>query len=431
MFIEKYLLVLDYLPSRIHEIKLIKDYIQDKYNLDMVIISDFLSGEEGKLCDHVYHVPVSSPNYQDEVLKLIDSLEMKCVGILPFMDAVSGHAASLAKKLNVYGDDAVLSFAGINKLQFREQEKVLSRFLLAQDIVIPNLARINSYEQLSDFFGLCASGVVIKPVDGRANIGVKIVKDHELLKSSYEETLQTTPNSVIIAEELIEFDSEFSYDGVGSLHFLTQKVNQVGEYPVELGQIVPAQCPAINQLALMKAGQSMNLISGQRYGAFHNEIKLNSSTGETFLVETNRRPAGMHIWEMAAKVFNISLHKIWADHLIQGYSDTMTLPQANGSAFIINLVAPKDGVIKEGFDGVLLKEKTTSLVQELLYKYQYEILYTKIKITENSMVYKIPKTNNDFCGYVCVYINNAEVNHLELMQMINSSWQLLIQEFIV
>ncbi|MDR0218305.1 MAG: hypothetical protein LBI71_05385 [Enterobacteriaceae bacterium] len=430
MSIKKYLLVLDYLPARIDELKLIKDYIHDKYALDMVIISDLLSGDENKFCHHVFHLPVSSPDYQGEVLKLMASLEMECVCILPFMDAVSGHAAALAKKLGIYGDDAILSFAGINKLQYREQEKVLANFLIAQNIVIPRSTKIDNYGQLDDFFGLCQSGIVIKPTDGRANIGVKAVKNYSLLKSSYEETLQAAHQSVIIAEELIEFDAEFSYDGVGTLSFLTQKVNQIGEYPVEIGQIVPAQCSPLNSLSLIKAGQSMNLISGQRYGAFHNEIKLNSSTGETFLVETNRRPAGMHIWDMANKVFDISLQKIWVDHLVQGYSDINTIPKAHGSAFIMNLVSPKDGVIRKGFDENIVKQKFMSLVHDLLQSYQYEIISTKIKVTENSQVYKIPKTNNEFCGYVCVYIKSQEVNHLECMNAINCLWQSLIQEFI-
>ncbi|MCL2893928.1 ATP-grasp domain-containing protein [Brenneria tiliae] len=426
----KYLLVLDYLPSRINEIIYIRDYVKEKYNLDMVIISDMLSGEEEKVCRHVYHLPISSEDYIEAVLKILQSIGMECACILPFMDAVSGHAAILAKKLELYGDDPVLSFAGINKIQFREQEKLLSQYLTAQQIVVPKSVKVDTYEQLEHFFDDCGSGIVIKPIDGRANIGVRAVTQREQLKSSYDATLLAAQGNSILAEELIAFDSEFSFDGVGILSFLTQKVIQSGEYPVELGQIVPAQCSGAHCLALIKAGQSMNLISGQRYGAFHNEIKLNSSTGETFLVETNRRPAGMRIWDMANKVFNISLHDIWLDHLIKGYSDRFVIPEAQGSGFLVNLLSPKDGCVAVDFCDAIIKEKLVNCLTKILDRYQYEIIAIKINIAENSLVHNIPKTNNDFCGYVCVYIKDSKVNHRDIMQVINQAWGMLIQEYI-
>ncbi|KFX05786.1 hypothetical protein KP22_07920 [Pectobacterium betavasculorum] len=427
---KKYLLVLDYLPARIHDLKIIKEYVKTQYDLDMVIISDMLSGEENNLCDHVYHLPISTENYEDEVIKLIQNVEMACACILPFMDAVSGHAAVIAKKLGLYGDDAKLSFAGIDKLIFREQESILETFLHAQNIVTPRSTRVNDYPQLKAFFESCSSGVVIKPVDGRANIGVKIVKAMESLEASYAATRQAAPGSIIIAEELIAFDSEFSYDGVGVLSFLTQKVSQCGEYPVELGQIVPAQCSPTQALALVKAGQSMNLLSGQRYGAFHNEIKLDLATDKTFLVETNRRPAGMRIWDMANKVFGLSLQKIWVDYLVQGFSDVNVIPEPRGSAFIINLRAPEDGTIKAGFNKEFIVNETASLVKNVLNEYKCQIIDVKVNIKENSPVYKIPKTNNDFCGYVCVYIEKENINHPELMDMINTSWQSIIKDYI-
>lgn len=427
----RYLLVLDYLPARINELKIIKDYIKEKYSLDMVIISDMLSGLEKEFCQYVYHLPVSSPDYQEEVLKILAALDMQCACVLPFMDAVSGHAASIADKLGVYGDSPDLSFAGINKLKFREQESVLARFLRAQSITLPKWMQIDNYEQLSDFFKSCPAGVVIKPVDGRANIGVRVVKHHSELYQSYQNTLEVVSDSTIIAEELIEFDSEFSFDGVGALSFLTQKFCQTGEYPVELGQIVPAQCSPSSALALIKAGQSMNLISGQRYGAFHNEIKLNSTTGQTFLVETNRRPAGMRIWDMANRVFGISLQKIWVDHLIQGYADTLVIPQAMGSAFLINLVSPVDGTLSADKVQKEIQDKTASLVNTLLAKYDYEIIDIKINIKGNSHLYRTPKTNNEFCGYVCVYIRDAKVDHIQLMNLINTSWQSMMNKEII
>ncbi|ELQ9311457.1 hypothetical protein R3D73_004473 [Serratia marcescens] len=426
---EKYLLVLDYLPMRINELVSIKKYAKEKYDLEMVIISEQLSGEEKGFFDYVYHLPVSSHNYQDEVLNIIQKIDMQCVCILPFMDAVSGHAAVIAKKMGLYGDSAELSFAGIDKLRFREQESILKEFLDAQSIAIPRYSEIISYNQLVDFFKLCPAGIVIKPTDGRANIGVKVIKDLDQLEESYKSTRQISPDSKIIAEELIGFDAEFSYDGVGVLSFLTQKVIQKGEYPVELGQIVPAQCSATQTLALIKAGQCINLISGQRYGAFHNEIKLNTSTEETFLVETNRRPAGMRIWDMANKVYGVSLQHIWVDHLIQGYSDTQCMPPV-GSAFLINLLSPKDGVISRKMNIEAVKEKTISLVKELFSSFNYEIIGIKINIKENTIVYKIPKTNNEFCGYVCVYMNEPNVHHQELMNSIVTAWMEMIAEYI-
>lgn len=428
---KKYLLVLDYLPARINELKIIKDYINEKYSLDMVIISDMLSGLEKEFCQHVYHLSVSSPDYQEDVINILASLDMQCVCILPFMDAVSGHAASIADKLGVYGDNTDLSFAGIDKLKFREQESVLAHFLRAQSITLPQWRKIDNFNQLSEFFKSCPAGVVIKPVDGRANIGVRVIKDDKELYDSYQNTLEVVADSTIIAEELMAFDSEFSFDGVGALSFLTQKLCQPGEYPVELGQIVPAQCSPSSALALIKAGQSMNLISGQRYGAFHNEIKLNSHTGQTFLVETNRRPAGMRIWDMANKVFGISLQRIWVDYLIQGYADTLVIPQATGSAFLINLVSPVDGILHADSVQQKIEDKTASLVNTLLAGYNYEIIHIKINIKGNSRLYRTPKTNNEFCGYVCVYIRDAKIDHIQLMNLINTSWQSMMKEEII
>ncbi len=138
----------------------------------------------------------------------------------------------------------------------------------------------------------------------------------------------------------------------------------------------------------------------------------------------------MRIWDMANKVFGISLQKIWVDHLVQGFSDTRAIPEPIGSAFLINLLAPEDGTIKTEMNPELIKNEMASLVKEILNEYKYEIIDIKVNVKGNSPVYKIPKTNNDFCGYVCVYIDKEKINHAELMSLINKSWQSIIKDYI-
>ncbi|WP_236637387.1 ATP-grasp domain-containing protein [Photorhabdus australis] len=426
----RYLLVLDYLPARIGEIANIRDYIRHNYSLELVIISDMLSGEEKDITPFVYHIPVRTENYVDSVMAVIAELKMTCAGILPFMDAVSGYAAVIAKKLNVYGDDPELSFAGIEKYQFRQQETQILPLLMAQRIKTPRYTFINDIKELEEFYDSVPYGVIIKPNCGRANLGVVAVKDRSKISAAFAQSVAQSGGNQILAEELITFDTEYSYDGIGCMAFLTQKVSQKGEFPVEIGQIVPAQCDGRNVIALHKAGQAMNLISGQILGAFHNEIKQDSETGETFLVETNRRPAGMRIWDMANRVYGISLQEIWVDHLVKGFSDQMVLPKAKGRAFLINLLARKSGKINDNFDKTEVSDILLASVNNILNKLDYEIIAVKINLDKHSYVYETPKSNNDFCGYVCVHINDEHIECESLMNEINDDWQGILANYI-
>ncbi|KTL60162.1 hypothetical protein AA106_03370 [Photorhabdus laumondii subsp. laumondii] len=428
---KKYLLVLDYLPARLNEIVNIRDYVRYNYSLELVIISDMLSGEEKNVTPFVYHIPVQTENYVDSVMTVLAELNMTCAGILPFMDAVSGYAAVIAKKLNVYGDDPELSFAGIEKYQFRQQETRILPLLAAQHIKTPRYTFINEIKELEEFYDSVPYGVIIKPNCGRANVGVVAVKDRSKIPTAFAQSVEQSGGNQTLAEELIIFDTEYSYDGIGCMAFLTQKVSQKGEFPVEIGQIVPAQCDGRNTIALHKAGQAMNLISGQTLGAFHNEIKQDSKTGETFLVETNRRPAGMRIWDMANRVYGISLQEIWVDHLVKGFSDRMILPEAKGRAFLINLLADKDGKINDKFDHTEVNEVLLASVDNILNKLCYEIIAIKINLDKNSPVYETPKSNNDFCGYVCVHINDEHVKCESLMNEINDAWREILSNYIV
>ncbi|WP_434526099.1 hypothetical protein [Photorhabdus asymbiotica] len=256
------------------------------------------------------------------------------------------------------------------------------------------------------------------------------VKDRSKIPAAFAQSVAQSGGNQILAEELITFDTEYSCDGIGCMAFLTQKVSQKGEFPVEIGQIVPAQCDGRHAIALHKAGQAMNLISGQILGAFHNEIKQDSETGETFLVETNCRPAGMRIWDMANRVYGISLQEIWVDHLIKGFSEQMVLPKAKGRAFLINLLAKKDGKINDKFDKTEVSDILLASVDNILNKLDYEIIAVKINLDKNSYVYEIPKRNNDFCGYVCVHINDEHIKCESLMNEINDDWQGILANYI-
>ncbi|EQC01985.1 ATP-grasp domain-containing protein [Photorhabdus temperata] len=428
---KKYLLVLDYLPARLNEIVNIRDYIQYNYSLELVIISDMLSGEEKNITPFVYHIPVRTENYIDKVIGVLSELDMTCAAILPFMDAVSGYAAVIAKKLSVYGDDPELSFAGIEKFQFRQQETRISPLLAAQHIKTPRYSFINDINELEAFYDSVPYGVVIKPNCGRANFGVVAIKDRNKIPTAFAQSVAQSGGNPILAEELITFDTEYSYDGIGCMAFLTQKVSQKGEYPVEIGQIVPAQCDGRNAIALHKAGQVINLISGQTLGAFHNEIKQDSKTGETFLVETNRRPAGMRIWDMANRVYGISLQEIWVDHLVKGFSDRMILPEAKGRAFLINLLAGKDGKINDKFSKTAVNRLLLVSIDNILGKLHYDIISVKINLDKNSLVYETPKSNNDFCGYVCVHINDEHIKCESLMNEINDAWRDILKNYIL
>src|SRR4029453_8524050 len=130
----------------------------------------------------------------------------------------------------------------------------------------------------------------------------------------------------VICEELIPYRREFSFDGIGSLSFITEKISATGRYPVELGQVLPARITPRERNTISVAGRLANLLVGQRNGPFHNEITLSDDGHRAAVVEPNRRPAGMKIWTIASLVYQVNLYHLWVDQAF-GEEIPRELPQ--------------------------------------------------------------------------------------------------------
>jgi hypothetical protein len=115
--------------------------------------------------------------------------------------------------------------------------------------------------------------------------------------------------------------------------WITEKTTTEGAYRAEIQQVVPAPLSAEVQARLMAAGQHMAALVSANNGAWHNEVFLGSDH-LTSAVETNMRPGGMHIWDLAREAFiDFDPWERWVRWAVEGRVATMNQYRAAIAAF--------------------------------------------------------------------------------------------------
>lgn len=404
---KKVFLLIDYNLSRVNDVKKIKNYLQNQYKTELVLVKNNPKEIDSQISDYVINSNPLDSNFVDHVVSIIENMtEINVIAGLVFSDNAVFSGAKLLKKLNLYSDDVDLAVNALCKYHYREEENKIKKLLEAQGFFIPNVKKISSSNDLLSFFKENSNGILLKPMKEGNNRGVILLKDINLdqLDRNLEEVSQYIKDG-LMAEELIPFENEYSYDGIGNFNFITEKISSKGSrYPVEYGQILPAQLSINIENLIKTAGALSNLIVGQKKGAFHNEILVDKKHHKVAVVEANRRPAGMKIWNLAKYVFNVDLYEYWVDSVMKqdnklpilnaaGSAMSIMLPSYKTMYFVnINILATCIAELKSNFKSEY-PENTNSILWG-----EYEIL-----VKQNDLIHFPPRSGEDFLLLMVIY----------------------------
>ncbi|MFD8519981.1 acetyl-CoA carboxylase biotin carboxylase subunit family protein [Streptomyces capillispiralis] len=312
-------LIVDYNLSRIDEVRHLAERARARHGARVVLIRAEPGDTDRAVADEVIDLDPLRPDFAVMGEKLLTARRDRIRAGIVFSDNAVHSGADLLHRLGVPVDAPHLAEGAFSKYHYRLAESLASELLRAQGVMTPAFTRIASLDQLRRFAAEHPAGFVVKPSAEGNNRGVVAVRPGDDLTAAFAEVLPYLDGGVI-CEELIPHAREFSFDGLGDLEFLTEKVSATGRYPVEIAQVLPAALAPHEEATLKRAGRLANLLVGQCHGPFHNEIKLSDDGREAAVVEPNRRPAGMRIWALARWVYGIDLHHLWVDTAFGGTS---------------------------------------------------------------------------------------------------------------
>lgn len=340
MMLRKLFVIVDYNLSRLRDVKLMTTRAKEKHALLTVLIRNNPETQDRELADYVIDLDPLAPDFADQAADLLKELG-EPVAIVPFSDNSVVSGSALAEKLGLPGDSSRLGMAAFSKIAYRRAEEELVSLFPQSNFFTPQWCEVSSLDEVYSFSSKVENGFIVKPSCEGNNRGVIKVESGEDPHAAFLEVSPYLGHGAL-CEELINLPEEYSFDGIGELSFVTKKSTAHGRYPVEFGQTVPCRLPTHLEESVKNAGKIANVIVGQKIGPFHNEIRLDPKTALAAVIEPNRRPAGMHIWHLAKKVYGVDFFELWVDTLLGQKTQHKTLT-ASGVASIRMLAAPRGG----------------------------------------------------------------------------------------
>lgn len=427
------LLIIDYNLSRIEDVKAIRQYVSDQYEMALILIRPKPDKADFIVADQVIDLNPLHRNFVTDALSQLKNLPYTICAGLVFSDNAVHNGAALLEALDLYTDSATLAHNAFCKFEYREQEQKIRSLLEAQKLFVPNYQEINDAITLQRFIDKNPQGIVIKPKQEGNNRGVIVLQNpDEIERNKALAEVDIYMSAGVIAEQLIPYNCEYSFDGIGEHHFITEKFSIRGRYPVEIGQLVPAAITPSRASAIINAGRLANLIVGQSKGAFHNEILVSDNNEYAAVVEANRRPAGMKIWTLASLVFQQNLYARWVDSVIAPDIQPPPLIPC-GSAMTIML--PPVMPMLAGF----ILNNLEFLIEDLKvdFKSHYPDVFTTIEwvhcdaiASESKFLHFPPRDNSDFIAALVIYSSLAATEIKPYFEIIRSLWCQVLDRFL-
>jgi len=351
------LLIIDYNLSRVADVAHMVAYARERHEMRTLLVRANPGAHDLSICDEVIDLDPTRADFVDLALTQLAPRRDALRGGIVFSDNAVHSGALLLERLGLRVDNAMLALGAFSKHAYRLAERHHHALLDAQHVFAPDCVSITSVAELKTFADAHPDGFVVKPSCEGNNRGVIVVRAGDDLRAVFDEVAPYLAGGVI-CEQMIPYRREYSYDGIGTLSFVTEKVSATGRYPVEVAQVLPARLTSVEQHTLERAGQLCNMLVGQRDGPFHNEIKLSDEGMHAAVVEPNRRPGGMKIWSLAEAVYGIDLYALWVDSVL-GASSASILPAPKRQAATVMLGVPHDGIFSPASlgDGILLFEQ--------------------------------------------------------------------------
>lgn len=423
------LLIVDYNLSRIGDVLHLRDYARQQWGAQTWLIRANPQDHDRTISDRVFDADPLHPDFVDQALNLLGDDAGRISAGLVFSDNAVASGAALLERLGLPVDDAALALAAFDKLAYRTAEDRVRTQLNQLGVTLPDFVRIDGLHDVRNFAARQQGSFVIKPACEGNNRGVVVVSAGGDCEQAFTEVAPYLDGGVL-AEAFITFTREFSYDGLGKLWFVTEKVSASGRYPVEVAQILPARLSEQERLAIRNAGEQVNRLVGQRIGPFHNEIKLSDSGDQTAVIEPNRRPGGMKIWTLAHAVHGLDLYAAWVDSVFAGPVPE-ELPAATCSAATVMFGVPHDVTIDVTTLGdvqALVRDTLTRAAEELaLSRDDIALLESTWIAGEPRMIHAIPRDNSDFVAQACVALHAPSVDIRDLVRVLREQWLLVLE----
>ncbi|WP_336319914.1 biotin carboxylase [Streptomyces lavendofoliae] len=422
------LLIVDYNLSRIDEVRHLRDHARERHGATVVLIRADPTPADHAIADEVIDLDPLRDDFAQMGEKLLGDRRERIRAGIVFSDNAVRSGAELLERLGVPVDSARLAEGAFSKYHYRLDEARVAGLLSAQRVMVPDFAEIASLDQLRDFARDHPEGFVVKPAAEGNNRGVVVVRPGDDLTAAFAEVLPYLEGGVI-CEELIPYRREFSFDGLGPLAFLTEKISARGRYPVEIAQVLPAGVDEHERATLERAGRQANWLVGQCDGPFHNEIKLSDDGLRAAIVEPNRRPAGMKIWSLARWVYGIDLHHRWVDTAFGTAADAGRLvPRCSAATVMLGVgddrpFCPDD--VPAGADPFADAVRATA---ERLGLGDGELTVTEFSWVSplRRHLHAVPRDNADFAAQGCVVLRGDRADIRTVVHALREDWSLAL-----
>ncbi|WP_116136706.1 ATP-grasp domain-containing protein [Trinickia diaoshuihuensis] len=418
------LLIVDYNLSRVDDVAHLAQYARERHGARTVLIRSGPNERDRRICDAVIDLDPLAERFVEDALARLAPIAGDLRAGIVFSDNAVQQGAALLERLGLAVDSSVLAEGAFSKHAYRVAEHRVRALLQAQRVMVPDYTQAVSADDLRRFAADHPNGFVVKPSCEGNNRGVVVVRSGENFEAAFAEAAPYLSRGVI-CEELIPFAREFSYDGLGPLSFITEKVSATGRYPVEVAQILPSRLAAHESETLARAGRFANLLVGQRDGPFHNEIKLSDDGLHAAVVEPNRRPAGMKIWWLAHWAYGIDLFHAWID-AVWGIAPPSELPPPERFAAAVmlgvgrdQLFSPQDVRVDAAplDDAIARTVAALGLREGALRSRGFEWL-----TAERRFVHAVARDNADFVALATITLEADDADIRDVVATLRASW---------
>ncbi|MEV5508764.1 ATP-grasp domain-containing protein [Streptomyces orinoci] len=418
------LLIVDYNLSRVDEVRHLRDHAREHHGATVILIRADPREADRSIADEVIDLDPLRDDFAEMGEKLLGDRRERIKAGIVFSDNAVRSGAELLERLGIPVDSSRLAQGAFSKYRYRLGEARVADLLETQRIMVPAFAEIASLDQLKRFAREHPRGIVVKPAAEGNNRGVVVVRPGDDLTAVFAEVLPYLEGGVI-CEEFIPYRREYSFDGLGSLAFLTEKISAPGRYPVEIAQVLPARVAAHERATLERAGRQANLLVGQCDGPFHNEIKLSDDGLRAAVVEPNRRPGGMKIWSLARWVYGIDLHHLWVDTAFGTAAGAPELvPECSAATVLLGVATDRsfspDDVISgtDPFaDAVQVTAERLGLAEGELAAAEFSWLSS-----ERRDLHAVARDNADFAAQGCVVLRGGRGDIGTVVHALREAW---------
>lgn len=403
--------VVGYNGNRVHDIRKLRDLCKALYNARLILVVERIQADDDQVADHVCTASMATQDIADSVDLVAGCLGVdnwKLIGVLPFSDRGVLLGAALATHFGLPGITSGEARAGLDKQIFRQLEVAVDHAPQGYRPVFS--ARVESLGELRQRVVELGGKAFIKPACEGASRGCRVIHHPSECDEAWQ-ALKPYREGGIVLEELIQNAREYSWDYVAGSTWVTEKTTTEGAYRAEIQQVVPAPLATDVQARLAAAGRHMAGLVSLGNGAYHNEIFLRSD-GLTSAVETNMRPGGMHIWDLARLAFvDFDPWERWVRWAVEGTVEPHD-PVTRGYCGIRLLRAPAGGLLRSLPDiDALAREMNIQLV---------EALYSK---RLGDSVTALVRDNTSFIGHIVLFDEDyaaLSANLLRLAEAIES-----------